>query len=108
MGNHLKAVTGLQFKAVPWHITPLSCDKIRQKNTNQALFAAVTTASAHQELAAHLPLAFYDSLLISKCNKLHLCSLVKHDLLLSPSSWQTQKTLHALTTSKQNTFKGFT
>lgn len=58
MGNHLKAVTGLQFKAVPWHITPLSCDKIRQENTNHALFAAVTTASAHQALAAHLPLAF--------------------------------------------------
>lgn len=58
MGNHLKAVTGVQFKAVPWQITTLSCDKMLQKNTSQALFVAVTAPSAHQEVAAHLPLAF--------------------------------------------------
>lgn len=58
MGNHLKAVTGVQFKAVPWQVTTFSCDKIGQKNTNQTLFVAVTTPSAYQEVAAHLPLAF--------------------------------------------------
>lgn len=57
-GEPFKAVIGAQFKVVPWHITSLSCDKVWQKNTNQALLAAVATPTAHQELAAHLPLAF--------------------------------------------------
>lgn len=58
MGTHLKAVTGMQFKAVPWQITTLSRDKMLQKNTNQALFGAVTTPSTRQDRAAHLPFAF--------------------------------------------------
>lgn len=72
-------------------------------------FVAIEPPSAHLGPAAHPPrppLAFTMDRSFKKPNKLHLCNLVKSDLLHSPSA---SKTLHAPATSALKHFlKGLT